>query len=90
MVGPWQQCLRYHASQTFGQHHADLCLLPFWENINHPVNRLDGAIGVQRAEDEVAGFSSRDGQRNRFQIAQLSYQNDVRIFAQRSSQRRAE
>ena len=41
---------------------------------------------MQRGEHQVTGFSRRQGQADRLQIAHLAYQDHVRVFTQSGPQ----
>ncbi len=64
-----QQGLRRYASQTFGQHHANLRLLRFRKHVNDAIHGFHRAVRVQRGKDQMTGFGCGDRQRNRFQVA---------------------
>ncbi len=51
-----------------------------------PVDGGGSGVGVQRAEDQVAGLGGLDGDRDRLQVAHLAHQDDVRVLAQRRAQ----
>ena len=61
---------------------ADLGLLSGRKNVNDAVNRLGSAGGVKCSKNQVARFSSRDGQLDSLQIAHFTYQNIVRILTE--------
>src|SRR6185437_2105805 len=59
-----------------------LGLFPFFDRqrIDDAIDGLDGARGVQRSENEVAGLRRRHRHRDGFGVAQLAYEDDVRIL----------
>src|SRR5207247_5899105 len=54
------------------------------------VGRRRSALRVQRAEDEVAGLRGGQCRRDRLQVAQLAYEDDVGVLAQSGAQRLCE
>src|SRR5256885_506319 len=78
-----RQRLGHHALQRHRQLCADLVLLVRRVDVDDPVDRLRGALGVQRGEDEVAGLGGGQRGRGRLQVAQLANQDDVGVLAQR-------
>ena len=65
-----------------GQLRADLLLLVGGEDVDDAVDRALGAGGVQRAEDDVAGFGRRDGRLDRLQVAHFADQDHVGVLTQ--------
>ena len=51
------------------------------EDVDHAVDRLARVVGVQRAEDEHAGFRRGERQRDGFQVAHFADEHDVGILA---------
>lgn len=82
-----KQSLRQHRSQAAGQLITHRVFLLRRERIDQPFNRLRGTARVQRRQHQMPGFSGRQGQADRFAVAQFSQQDDIRIFTQRSAQR---
>ena len=52
------------------------------EDVDDAVDRALGRVGVQRAEDDVAGFGRRDGRLDRLQVAHFADQDDVGVHPQ--------
>ena len=77
-----QQRLRQHADEGRRQLRADLVLLLLGEHVDDAVDRAGGAAGVQRAEDDVAGFGRLDGRVDRLQVAHFADEDDVGVHAQ--------
>src|SRR5215469_6407561 len=77
-----QQLLRDHAAQRRREHRAHVRLLVGREHVDHAVDGLRCAVGVQGAHDQDAhlGRGNRNG--HRLEVAQLTYQDDIRVFAQ--------
>ena len=82
-----EQCLRNHRAQRLRQHRAHHVLLGGRKDVDHAIDGLRGRARVQRAENEVARFRCSQRQPDRFEIAHLADQDDVRIFTQRCAQR---
>ena len=77
-----QQRLRQHADQGGRQLRADLVLLFLGEDVDDAVDRAGGPVGVQRGEDDVAGFGRLDGRVDRFQVAHFADEDDVGVHTQ--------
>ena len=77
-----QQRLRQHADDRHGQLRADLLLLAGGKDVDDAVDRALGAGGVQRGEDDVAGFGRRDRRLDRLQVAHFADQDHVRVLPQ--------
>jgi len=60
------------------------------EEVNDPVQRLVGVVGVQGGQAEVAGLGERDGVVHHLAAAHLADQNHVRRLAQGVLQRHLE
>ena len=86
-VGRRQQRLRDDRLQRVRDHDANLLLLGRREDVDDPVDRRRGALGVQRAEDEVAGLGGRERGRDRLEVAHLADEDHVRVLAKRGLQR---
>jgi hypothetical protein len=52
------------------------------ENVDDPVDRLCGALGVEGGQHEVTGFGGREGGRDRLEVAQLADQDHVGVLPQ--------
>ena len=65
----------------------DLLLLLAGEDVDDPVDRLGGVVGVQRGEDQVTGLGDGEGDADRFQVAHLAHQQDVGVLAQAGAER---
>ena len=81
------QLLGDDAAKRLGDHHTDLTTLIDREDIEDPVEGARGISGVKGSEDEVTRFGSADRRLDRFQIAQLADEHDIRIHAQGAPQR---
>ena len=57
------------------------------EDVDDPVDRLGGRLGVQRGEDEVAGLSGGQRGRDRLEVAHLADEDHVGVLAQRGFER---
>ena len=64
----------------------DLALLPGGEDVDDPVDRLGGVVGVERGEDQVARLRQRQHRRDRLEVAHLPHLHDVGVLAQRGAQ----
>ncbi len=64
--------------------------MAFRKHVNHPIDGLNGAGGMQCRKDKMPGLRRRNGQLNCFEVAHLSDENDVGIFAQGRAQGPAE
>ncbi len=84
------QGLRDHRTQALGHHGADHVFFRCREHVDDTVDGLRRRARMQGAEHQVAGFRRRERQANGFQVAHFAHQHDVRIFAQRGTQRLAE
>ena len=67
-----------------------LLLLLGREGVDHAVDGLGRAVGVQRAEHEQAHLGRRDRERDRLAVAHLADQHHVGVLADRGAQRRPE
>ena len=76
------------AHQALGDHHPDGA--GDQERLDAHVQQTGqaggGIIGVQGAEDQVAGQGGLDGQVGRFAVADLADHDDVRVLAQQGPQ----
>ena len=77
-----QQRLRQHADEGGRQLGANLVLLILGKDVDDAVDGGRGAVGVQRAEDDVPRLGRLDGGVNRFQVAHFADQDDVGVHAQ--------
>src|SRR5262249_37216306 len=68
---------------------ADFVLLLGREHVNDTVYGFGGTGSMKGSEDQVTGAGSDQGQFDGFKVAQLTDQDDVRIFAQSSAQSRS-
>ncbi len=68
----------------------DLLLLVSGEDVDHPVDRLRGVLGVKRREDQVTGL--RGGQRGgyRLEVTHLADEDHVGVLTEHVLQRRGE
>ena len=67
-----------------------LILLLGREDVDHAVDRLRRALGVQRREDEVAGLGGRQRGRDRLEVAHLADEDHVGVLAERGAERLGE
>ncbi len=81
-VGGGHELLGDHTFEGRGEHHPDLFLLLRGEDVDDAVDRLRCVLGVERAEDEVAGLGGRKGHRDGLEVAELADQDHVGILAQ--------
>jgi hypothetical protein len=83
-----QQALRDQALEVERQVHQQLCTPLLGEEVDDAVERLVGAVGVQRGHAEVAGLGEGDGVLHRLAVADFAHQDHVGRLAQRVLQRR--
>ena len=81
-VGGGQQLLGDDPLQGDRELGPHLPLLLGREDVDDPVDRLRGRLGVQGGEDEVAGLSRGQGGGDRLQVAHLADQDHVGVLAQ--------
>ena len=79
----WQQDLRDNAFKYKRELCPHLALLMTRKHINHAIDRLSRAVGMQRREYKVTGFRNCQGRLNRFQVAHFANQNHIGVFTQR-------
>ena len=89
-VGGREQLLGDDALQGDRELHPHLLLLVRRKDVDDPVHRLGGGLGVQGGEDEVAGLGRGQRGRDRLQVAHLADQDHVGVLAQRGLQRAGE
>ena len=77
-----QQLLAHHALEGGGQLDPDLLLLVGREHVDDAVDRLGRVLGVEGAEDEVAGLGRGERGRDGLEVADLADQDDVGVLAQ--------
>ena len=82
-----QKRLGEDADDRHGKLGADLVLLLLGKDVDDPVDRSFGRVGVQGAEDDVAGLGRRDRRRDRGQVAHFADQDDVRVHPQGAADR---
>ena len=87
-VAARDQPLRDEGPDVERQVHQQLRAAFLGEEVDDPVERLVGAVGVQRGEAEVAGLGERDRVVHRLALAHLADQDHVRRLAQGVLQRR--
>ena len=80
------QALGDHGAQHHGELGPDLVLLVGREGVDHTVDRLGGAQGMQGGQEQVAGFRGGDGGRDRLDIAHFTEHDHVRRLAQSCTQ----
>ena len=81
------QALRHQALQIQRQVHQQLLAALVGEKVDDPVERLVGAVGVQRRQAQVTGFGKRDRMLHGFAVANLTDQDHIRRLAQGILQR---
>ncbi len=64
-----EQLLRHDTLEGRGQLDPDLLLLLGREDVDDPVDRLRGVLGVQGGEDQVAGLGRGEGGRDGLEVA---------------------
>ena len=79
----WEQALRDQALQVERKVHQQLRAALFREEVDDPVERLVGAVGVQRGQAQVAGLGERDGVFHGLAVADFAHQNDIGRLTQR-------
>ena len=85
-----QQLLVDDGLQRGGKLNPDLLLLLAGEDVDDPVDRLGGVVGVEGGEDQVAGLGDGQGDPDRLQVAHLTDQQHVRVLAEAAAQRLGE
>ena len=75
-----------HPAQRIGQADANLLLLLRLEHAEDAVDGFAGVDGVQRAQDQMAGFRRAQGDFHRFLVAHFADENDLGRLAQRGAQ----
>ena len=65
-----------------GELGEDLLLLVAREHVHHAVDRLEGGVGVQGGEDQVAGLGDGERRLDRLQVAHFADEDDVGVLAQ--------
>jgi len=80
------QYLRHYGLQGFCQQRAYLILFRAGEYIHDAMDGLGCRRRVQGAEHQVPGLCRGQRQGDGFPVAQLAYQDDVRVFAQGCAQ----
>ena len=81
------QALRDERADVERQVHQQLLAPLVREEVDDAVERLVGAVGVQRGEHQVAGLGELDAVLHRLAVPDLADQDDVRRLAQRVLQR---
>ena len=76
------QLLGDDAFQVQGQVHPQLAVSVSWEEVDDPVQRLVGVVGVQGRQTQVPGFSKGDGLVHGVGGTNLADQNHVRRLTQ--------
>ncbi|MNC88194.1 hypothetical protein D3C83_39860 [compost metagenome] len=82
------QALRHQRADVEREVHQHLVLTFLREEVDDAVERLVGAVGVQRRHAQVAGFREGDRVIHGVAIADFPDQDDIRRLAQRVLQRR--
>ena len=73
-------------AQRVGEPDANLLLLLRFEHAEDAVDGFAGVDGVQRAQDQMAGFRRAQGDFHRLPVAHFADENDLRRLAQRGAQ----
>ncbi len=81
-VGSRQEHLAQDRLQGEGELGADLGLLVGRKDVDDPVDRLDGGVGVQRPEGQVARLGDGQGRLDRLQVPHLADEHLVRVLPQ--------
>ena len=81
-IGGRQELLGDDPLERDRELHPDLVLLLGREDVDDPVDRLGGRLGVQGREHEVAGLRRGQRGRDRLQVAHLADQDHVGVLAQ--------
>ena len=79
------EALRKHADECRGKLGSDLVLRLLREDIDDTVDGAGGAVGVQRAEHHVTGFSGLDGGMDGLEVTHFAHQDHIRVHAQRAA-----
>ena len=87
-VGGRQQLLGDDPLQRDRELGAHLGLLLGREDVDDPVDRLGGRLGVQGGEDEVAGLGRGQRRGDRLQVAHLADEDHVGVLSQGGAQGR--
>src|SRR5213075_2539635 len=85
-VDPFEKILRDNALERFGQGRANLVLLVRRENVDDSVNGFRGTGSVQCSENKVTSRRRCQSQLNRLEVAQLTHEQNVRVFTQRATE----
>ena len=79
-VAPRDQRLGDDALERVGELGPDLMLLVGREDVDDPVHSLRRVLGVEGAEDEVAGLRSGHAERDGLEVAHLADEYYVRVL----------
>jgi hypothetical protein len=82
-----QQALRDQRTQIEGKVHQQLVAALFGEEVDDPVDRLVGAVGMQRGQAQVSGFGKGDGVVHGLPIPDFAHHDHVRCLPQGVLQR---
>ena len=85
---PWpvrslQEQLRDDAAKRVRKHRACLRLPVGRKSVHHAIHCLAGIVSVQRADYEETCLGRSKCERNRFEVAHLTYQHDIGVLPQR-------
>ena len=89
LVGPAHEAHRDDRAQRVGEHVPHLCLLVRRVERQNTVDRLGRIRGVQRREDEVAGFRGLERRVEGVEVPNLADEQDVRVLSEHAPQRLA-
>src|SRR5580658_6189665 len=89
-IGFAHQALADDGLQCAGKLQANLLLLGRRKDGDDALNGFRRVEGVQRGQNQVAGFGSKNGGGDGFQVAHFADQDDVRVLTKCSAQRGGE
>jgi len=81
-IGSRNQLLTNDAAERFAHHDPDLFLLIRRKDVEQSIKRARCAPRMQRSQNQMAGLSRGDRERDRFQITHFSNHDHVGIFAE--------
>src|SRR5882762_714851 len=80
-----KEALGNDEAKRFAEASAHRMLIGNRKNADDALNRFRGVNGVQRRENEMAGFRCFESNFDRFTVAHFAYQDDFRRLAQRGA-----
>ncbi len=81
------QTLRDDGAQVTGEVHQHLLATLFGKEVHDAIERLVGAVRMQRAQTQMAGLGEGDGVLHRLRVTDLTDQDHVRRLTQRVLER---